>query len=264
MFVGDTRETAELDVDRYPLNNIQNFKEFKQALVDIRDLDHDFTTLVIDNLTFVEALIKRSICEAHNVDSIEKAGGGYGKGFTEVDERVEDVINLIEQISDSKEMDIIVIAHAKEKAHNAPGLEESYDRWVMSLEKKTNATVMRRIPNILFAMYEEKTTKTKTGKVIGVDTDKRFFRTNHKPAYDAKNRGSLPDKMEMNWALVKQMYGGGVNTSSEELTQDILSTMDGLDKKIQEAIKKQVSEAGSNKAKLMEIKKKVVNLTSAS
>jgi len=42
---------------------------------------HEFQTVVLDSLDWVEPLIWKAVCEEGKVENIEQFGGGYGKGY---------------------------------------------------------------------------------------------------------------------------------------------------------------------------------------
>ena len=42
---------------------------------------HEFDTVVLDSLDWIEPLIWKAVCEEGEVETIEQYAGGYGKGY---------------------------------------------------------------------------------------------------------------------------------------------------------------------------------------
>ena len=59
-----------------------NWQDVLDAIRSLATGPHDFKTLIIDTLDWLEPLLWRDICEKAHVDSFEEVGGGYGRGFT--------------------------------------------------------------------------------------------------------------------------------------------------------------------------------------
>ena len=69
----------ELDCDKFPL--AQSYDEVAAALTDLCNQPHDYETVVIDSLDWLERLIWDKLCSQHGVSSIEKVDGGYARGY---------------------------------------------------------------------------------------------------------------------------------------------------------------------------------------
>ena len=102
-----------LDCAKFPTLN--SFDEVKEALgVLIKD-EHEYKTVVIDSASALEPLVYDDVCKKENATSIEKVGGGYGKGYTEALSRWRELMDLLDVLRNQKSMASILIGHIKIK-----------------------------------------------------------------------------------------------------------------------------------------------------
>ena len=80
IFIQTEDGLSEIDTSKFPL--CTTFDEVVLQLQAVRDEEHDYATVVIDSLDWLERLIWDRVCADYGVKSIEKADGGYGKGYT--------------------------------------------------------------------------------------------------------------------------------------------------------------------------------------
>lgn len=161
--------------------------------------DHDYKTLVLDTLDWLEPLLWKHICETAKVASIEEVGGGYGKGYTAATDGWRVLLASIERARSLKGMNIVLLAHSTIKAFKDP-TSESYDRFELKIHKASAGLWKEWCDAVLFARYEDITTKdARTKRIRGVSTGSRIVYTNHHAAYDAKNRYDLPEELPLSW-----------------------------------------------------------------
>jgi hypothetical protein len=79
IFVGAEKGTEQLDVARFP--QTETIAELLDQLRALQTEKHEFNTVVLDSLDWIEPLIWRAVCEEGKVESIEQYAGGYGKGY---------------------------------------------------------------------------------------------------------------------------------------------------------------------------------------
>jgi len=177
-----------LDVARFPVCN--TFTEVLSALGSLAEEEHDFTNVVIDSASTLEPLIWDEICTEHNVASIEKVGGGFGKGYVEAVKKWRDLMATLDYLRDSG-MGSVLITHVAVKAFTDP-LTDSYDTYVIDINGKAQSALLRWSDCILFANAK---TYTKTEKVgmkevkKGVMRDERVLYTQKRPAHPGGGRG---------------------------------------------------------------------------
>ena len=81
IFIGAEEGTSHLDVSRFP--QPKKWADVINSMTSLKTEAHDYKTLVVDSLDWIEPILHKEICLEYGVNSIEKAAGGYGKGYAE-------------------------------------------------------------------------------------------------------------------------------------------------------------------------------------
>ena len=100
-------------------------------------------------------------------------------------------------------MMIIFLAHYKQAKQTPPDMLESYDKYTLDIHEKAAKMLMEWADVVAFGNFKVQTTavadkfdkKKKIHKAVGEAT--RMLYLNEKPAWEAKNRYSLPDEIEL-------------------------------------------------------------------
>lgn len=202
LFIGVETGSLQLDVARLPAPH--NYAEFIQQLHAMRLEAHDYKTLVIDSLDWLEPLIWSQICAEANVVSIEKFEGGYGKGYVRALDFWREVIRTLALLQ--RKMHIILIAHTLVKKFEDPENAAAYDRYIVALNEKAAMLVRQAVDCVLFCNYKVKVINIREGaggaKGKGRGTAERVMYTETRPAWDAKNRFNLPFEMPLDWKVL--------------------------------------------------------------
>ena len=194
----------DLDVAKFP-----RAETFDDVLAAIRTLikdEHDHKTFVLDSISALEPVIWAKLCEESNVDSIEKVGGGYGKGYIEAANKWRDLMEGFDRLR-TKGMTVVLIGHPKVKRFDDP-LGASFDAYQFDLHEKVYLALQRWADLILFANSETivKTEEVgfnktkKTGKDL---SGERFLFTQRRPGHPGGGRGvygRLPYRLPLDWA----------------------------------------------------------------
>lgn len=188
--------TDHLDVNRVEISSMEEAREVVQYL---KKEKHDFKTLVLDTIDWVEGKLIKEMCAEHNTDSITKVEGGYGKGFEILAERTLDFLSTLDSLRKVKGMHIVLLAHTKIQKFEDPQLAASYDRYQLKMEKKTSALIKEWVDALLFLNYDTKLADQKgtMEKKRGVQGKQRILHTSRTAAFDAKNRHGLPDEIKV-------------------------------------------------------------------
>jgi len=208
IFIQTEDGLSEIDCAKLPL--VTSFDELVQQLKAIRDEDHAYQTLAVDSLDWMERLVWDRVCADYGVKSIEKADGGYGKGYTHALSYWRQVIALLNEIRVRRKMAVVLIAHAKVERFEDPE-HSAYDRYTPRLHKAACSLVCEWVDAILFASRRMRVDST-TGKAapVGADGGERIIRTNGSPACIAKNRYSLPTELPLSWTAFVENLGKNV------------------------------------------------------
>ena len=185
---------GQIDTAKFPL--ARSVKDVIDQLTAVRDEPHNFQTLVIDSLDWLERLIWDKVCKDWSVNSIEKVDKGYGKGYVYALTEWRQIVSLLDEIRDRRSMMILCLAHAKTEKFEDPE-QGIYDRWSPRLHKSANALFYDWADMILFASSQFTVTDKGKAQAVGVNGGKRVLRAIGGPAVIAKNRYDMPMELPL-------------------------------------------------------------------
>lgn len=211
---------------------------------------HDYQTLVIDTLDWLEPLLWRHVCETSGASTIEEVGGGYGRGYTAAIDGWRSLLVEFEQLRRVRGMAVVMLAHSLVKKFNNP-TGEDYDRHELKLNAKA-AALWREWPDaVLFACHDDVASKdTRTKRVRGVSSGARIMRTVHHAAYDAKNRFALPEELPLAWDDFAAAVEAEPGDRAEALRASVREQFDRLDAETRAKAEAALERAGDDAAKL--------------
>ena len=204
LFIDVEGGTKQLDIARFP--QPETWSELL-AMVDAVIAEPEICrTLVIDTIDRAETLLSAQLLAEAGVDSIEKYGGGYGKGYTAIQERMnKDLLMRLDRLI-AKGVNVVLLAHAAMRKLESPD-DPPYDRWELKVSKKVAPIIKEWSDILLFANYDI-TVVEENGRNKAKGQAKRRMHANHRPTYDAKNRYGLPDDMELSFFPLRVIYEG--------------------------------------------------------
>ena len=186
---------AALDIPTFPKVVIA-LSELDQALRALNK-QHNFKTLIIDSLDWLEPLVWRYVCRQAGVENIEDFG--YGKGYVKVDDVWRNIQSKIQKLCDNHKMNVVTIAHAVPVTVDPPDMDP-YQRYSLKLHKRASAIWMEWADMILFVNYKTHLISTDTGssdsrkkRKKAEGTGERVIYTQERPAYQAKCRWPLDE-----------------------------------------------------------------------
>jgi hypothetical protein len=184
--------TNHLDVNRFP--EPQTFQNVLDMVSELDTSKHNYKTLVVDSLDWLEPLVWKQVCDAGDKKNIEEFG--YGKGYVLA---LSEWQKLIAKLKDLREsMNIVLIGHAEVKTFQDPVLNNGYDRYQLKLNQKAAALFREAVDAVLFATYEVFTRKDGQ-KTRAFGEGARIIFTERRPGHDAKNRMGLPYQIPLSW-----------------------------------------------------------------
>ncbi|NGZ05126.1 MAG: ATP-binding protein [Magnetococcales bacterium] len=202
-----------LQVTNFPIS--RTFGEVLEALDSLLAEQHDFESVVMDSVDWLEPLIWAEVCRINRVNSIEDMG--YGKGYVAALDLWRMYLERLNRLRAEKNMVVIQIAHATIRRFDSPE-HEPFDRYDVKLHQKAAALVQEHSDCVLFANYRIATTKADVGfgqrvnRAVG--TGERVLFTQERPAFLAKNRYGLPPEMSMEWSTLEEHLTGKQNTQT--------------------------------------------------
>lgn len=180
-----------VDIDS---DNCETFKDVVEAIE--QAIKSDYKTICLDSLDWLETLIFQAIKDKYKTDSIEKAAGGYGKAYKEVLDLNIQIKNLLEKARNVGKH-IFLIAHPRTVNFNNPMTESSYDKFEVKLYDSKSTSVKdfwtEYVDALFFINFD--TFTTGEGKEARADSGDLYIYTKNSPAYDAKRRVKMPDKI---------------------------------------------------------------------
>jgi len=205
----------EINTAKFPL--AKSLNDVLNALAALRDEQHDFQTVVLDSADWLERLIWDKVCQDFGVRSIEKADGGYGKGYVHALTYWRQIVSLFNELRNVRGMIVIVIAHSKVERFEDPE-NAAYDRYTPRLHKSATSLLCEWVDAVLFATKRFRVSKEEgTGfqgdraiaTAIGANGGERILRTVGSPACIAKNRFNLPAEIPLSWQSFMDAYAAG-------------------------------------------------------
>lgn len=189
---------GQLDVASFPL--LTRWEDVLGAADALLEQDHEFNTVVLDSIDFAESLCWQYIGE-HSEHS-DFSSIPYGAGYNQAVDQISELLYKLDQLRLEKNMAIIVIGHEEIVRFEDP-MSEAYDVYMPNLHRKARSKVLAWADNVFFAHYRHSVVK-ETGKFgsdrkRAVGTGERVIATTKKPAWEAKNRLSLPEQLPLDW-----------------------------------------------------------------
>jgi hypothetical protein len=271
VFLGAEKGTEQLDVARFPQTD--SIGELLSQIRALQTEKHDFNTVVLDSLDWVEPLIWKTVCQEGKVDTIEQYAGGYGKGYV----RALDLWRtLIKELSALNErMHVLLIGHAQIKSFQDPELPTAYDRYQLKINDKAAALVREAADAVLFARFETELVKVNGSKARAYGEGNRIMYTESRPGWDAKNRFNLPFSMPLDWKTfgdaIRAFYGlpsgrknaPKVQTSAREPEQAMadsarlkqVSVQPGNGASSLEKVRQRLEQSGINETEFLDVLK---------
>jgi hypothetical protein len=196
-----------IECDRFLL--AAKYGDVLNALAALYTEEHDYRTVIIDSLDWLERLIWAEVCEKRGVSNIEDIG--YGKGYVFALTPWREVLAGLDALRNERGMTIILIAHAQIEKFANPETD-TYDRYSPRLHKQASALVQEWCDEVLFATYSVLTKTTDEGfgrkRVQGIGTGERIIRTTERPAHVAKNRLNLPEEIPLDYRIFAAFVRG--------------------------------------------------------
>lgn len=197
IFLGAEDGTGHLDVARFPAPEC--WQDIRDAVRTLTNEPHDFKTLAVDSLDWVEPHIWQHVCNTAGADTIEEVGGGYGKGYTAALDLWRSLLSDLERLQAAKGMHVILIAHSLIKMFKNPEGDD-FERYTIKLNDKAAGLCREWAKGVYFANFETFAVKEKSKRVKGVSTGARLLYTQRTAAYDAKDRYLVGESLPLSWA----------------------------------------------------------------
>ncbi len=198
-----------IDCARFPL--AASYDEVLVALTELRTQPHDFETVVLDSLDWFERMVWDRVCADSGAKNIEKVDGGYARGYVHALTYWRQVVDLLDQLRNERNLVVVLIAHAKVERFEDPE-SSPYDRYTPRLNKHAAALIAEWCDAVLFATRKIRThtedagfnRKRTVAHALGKDGGERVLRCVGGPSCVAKNRYGITEELPLSWAVFVQ------------------------------------------------------------
>ncbi|OGS40511.1 MAG: hypothetical protein A3K77_00770 [Euryarchaeota archaeon RBG_13_31_8] len=187
IFIPTEDGLTNINVAQFPL--AKSWDDIHNYIGMLLTQEHTYKTFVLDTLDWLETLIWVKTCQEGGKTKIEDFG--YGKGYVNALNLWSKLIEGLEKLRE-KGMAILLIAHSEIKTYNPPD-NEPYERYQIKLHRHAASKMEEWADAVLFAHQE---IYVDNKKAVGGE---RVLHTIECPAWKAKNRYSLPPKIDFNF-----------------------------------------------------------------
>lgn len=210
------------DLSLTSFGRLTSYNDVMEALAALYTEEHGGRTVVIDSLDKLEPLVWAKVCEDNQWQNIETPG--YGRGYVSADAMWRELLEGMNALRRDKDMGIVYIAHSTIETVNDP-LTASYSRYDIRLHKRAVAIFQDEVDAILFLNQDvtlkmnDPTGKAKSGPGARVRADgggNRWIHATPRPAFVAKNRYGLPDKLQYERGKGYEQLGGYFPSTAAE------------------------------------------------
>ncbi len=195
IFVPTEDGLDQIACDAFPLAT--TFTDFTANLNALVRETHDYKTVVLDSADWLERLVWDHVCKQFGVTNIERADGGYGKGYVHALTWWRQIVDALRTLREERNMIVMILAHAKVETFTDPE-SSAFDRFSPRLHKLATALLCEWCDAILLATREMGAAK---GEKSG---GQRILRCTPSAVGVAKNRYGFPDVLPLSWDALRQ------------------------------------------------------------
>lgn len=204
IFIPTEDGLSDIDTDRFPLAT--DYRAVIDAIGELYTQAHEYKTVVIDSMDWLEQLIHAETCRVHKKKTLEDFG--FNKGYKLAIEPLRRVLSGLDALRAERGMTVILVAHTEIRKHEDPETSP-YDRNEPRLHKYASALVQEWCDEVLFATHKVTAVKVDESfgrsKYNGVSKEGRILRTTERPSCDAKNRLGLPDEIPLDYRVFARL-----------------------------------------------------------
>jgi hypothetical protein len=177
------------------LDEIRGLNTFEDVMNALRELYVDpmgKKTLIVDTADSLEITVHEQVCRENNWPNMEKAA--YGKAFVIADKAWQRFLRAITAMRDRHNMTIVLVCHAVIETISDPRVP-SYTSYSPKLHKRARGLVMDASDIVAFLSEDLRISTDDNGRVRASSNLQRYLFCTGTPAYAAKNRFGMPDRI---------------------------------------------------------------------
>jgi len=151
-----------------------------------------YRSLVIDTFDALEPMVHEHVCAEHRWKNIEQ--GPFGKGYVIADDRWRQLLTALSAIRDKHGTTIAMTCHTEVVRIDDPRAP-SFTSYQPKLHKRARALVMDACDAVFFLADDLRTVSDDRDRTRASAGAGRFLFTTRQPAFAAKNRFGMPDRI---------------------------------------------------------------------
>jgi hypothetical protein len=198
--IGILTEDGASAVDAVAFPLCRTYEDVQACVDALLNEEHEFQTVFIDSLDWLEPMIHAYVCGKNKWASIEAAG--YGKGYIAAADEWRQMLLRLTELRDKRNMGVILICHDKVKHFESP-LHDGYDQYTLKLHDRATALVSEWADVIGWCSHQVITSESDAGygtkETKARTTGKRILHVEPHPAHPGGNRFGLKN-MPLDWA----------------------------------------------------------------
>ena len=214
VFIRTEDGLAGIKTDAFPVAT--SFDEVLDALRTLYSDKHDFKTVIVDSLDWLEPLVWKATALAHGKENIEDFG--YGKGYVIALDYWRRFYDGLDALRTKRGMTVVLTSHCEIRRFDAPD-SEPFDRYQPRLHKTASALAMEWTDVLAFANYKVHTKESDVGfgqkRTRAIGTGERLLHTAERPAYLAKTRYDIPETLPLEWGAFSSSIATAFGGSDE-------------------------------------------------
>src|SRR5215472_2314133 len=175
---------------------LEDLGAMRDAIAALGNEPHGYRTVVLDSVDALEPLVWAAVCREHGWASIEAPG--YGRGFVEADATWRDLLTGFDWLRRTRGMIVVLIAHSTIETINDPRAP-TYTSYQLRVHRRARGILQDWADVIGFLATDVVVKNEDAGfgkKRVRADGGAmRYLHFEARPAFTAKNRYALPEKM---------------------------------------------------------------------
>jgi hypothetical protein len=197
----------DVGCDRTPL--LKDSQEVARWLIELGGEEHEYKTVVLDTIDWLERLIWQSVARDGEKDSIEDYG--YGKGYQLAVKKWEMLLNMLDCCR-AKGMNVVLLSHSKVERFSPPDAEP-YDRWAPDIHKTAAGLIQEWCDEVLFGTKRVSVISRKDSfgkeRTRAIGDGERIVHTTEAATHQAKRRIAMPDTIPLAWEAYQKYWPTG-------------------------------------------------------
>jgi hypothetical protein len=171
-----------------------SFDNILEALRSFYAAPGAYRSIVFDTVDALESMLIDYICFKNNWQNIEKPA--FGKGWVALDAEWQRFLKAVDAVRTKHDVSVIFTCHASIDRIDDPRAP-SYTSYQPRLHKRARGLVMDACDAVFFLSEDLHTITDDRERVRGAASGDRYLFTQGRPAFAAKNRFGIPEKVPL-------------------------------------------------------------------